>query len=86
MLLRMLILEIVFSSLEEFSVSIMKDAMEIDDLISYLIDKDESEGVVLLGHSTGCQVLRTAVVFAALLLFCGCLLGFLTKCIHLSWH
>ncbi|MCD7448958.1 hypothetical protein HAX54_047570 [Datura stramonium] len=32
-----------------------RDAMELDQLISYLINKDDSEGVVLLGHSTGCQ-------------------------------
>ncbi|KAJ4894750.1 hypothetical protein Rs2_21544 [Raphanus sativus] len=31
------------------------DAQEIDQLISYLINKENSEGVVLLGHSTGCQ-------------------------------
>lgn len=30
--------------------------MEIDQLISYLINKENSDGVVLLGHSTGCQV------------------------------
>lgn len=30
--------------------------MELDQLISYLINKEDSEGVVLLGHSTGCQV------------------------------
>ncbi|KAK9182486.1 hypothetical protein WN944_025631 [Citrus x changshan-huyou] len=35
--------------------SLQQDAMEIDQLISYLINKDNSEGVVLLGHSTGCQ-------------------------------
>ncbi|RVW55511.1 hypothetical protein CK203_001366 [Vitis vinifera] len=32
-----------------------KDAVELDQLISYLINKEDSEGVVLLGHSTGCQ-------------------------------
>ncbi|KAL6952013.1 hypothetical protein U1Q18_043080, partial [Sarracenia purpurea var. burkii] len=31
------------------------DAIELDQLINYLINKEESEGVVLLGHSTGCQ-------------------------------
>lgn len=31
--------------------------MEIDQLISYLINKEDSEGVVLIGHSTGCQVI-----------------------------
>ncbi|KAF3657476.1 hypothetical protein FXO38_13671 [Capsicum annuum] len=31
------------------------DATELDQLISYLINKEDSEGVVLLGHSTGCQ-------------------------------
>lgn len=35
---------------------VLKDAMELDQLISYLINKEDSEGVVLLGHSTGCQV------------------------------
>lgn len=35
--------------------SLKQDAMEIDQLISYLINKEDSEGVVLLGHSTGCQ-------------------------------
>lgn len=33
-----------------------KDAKELDQLINYLIDKEDSEGVILLGHSTGCQV------------------------------
>lgn len=36
---------------------LMKDAQEIDQLINYLINKENSEGVVLLGHSTGCQVI-----------------------------
>ncbi|KAL5995873.1 hypothetical protein ACLOJK_025945 [Asimina triloba] len=31
------------------------DAMELDQLISHLINKEDSEGVILLGHSTGCQ-------------------------------
>ncbi|CAM8986097.1 unnamed protein product [Rhodiola kirilowii] len=35
--------------------SLQQDSVEIDQLISYLINKEESEGVVLLGHSTGCQ-------------------------------
>ncbi|KAH6833020.1 alpha/beta-Hydrolases superfamily protein [Perilla frutescens var. hirtella] len=35
--------------------SLKRDAMELDQLISYLINKEDSEGVVLLGHSTGCQ-------------------------------
>ncbi|KAF7144561.1 hypothetical protein RHSIM_Rhsim04G0207200 [Rhododendron simsii] len=35
--------------------TLLQDAMELDQLISYLINKEESEGVVLLGHSTGCQ-------------------------------
>ena len=34
----------------------LQDAMELDQLISYLINKENSDGVVLLGHSTGCQV------------------------------
>ncbi|XP_022856569.1 UPF0613 protein PB24D3.06c-like isoform X1 [Olea europaea var. sylvestris] len=34
---------------------LLKDALELDQLISYLINKEDSEGVVLLGHSTGCQ-------------------------------
>ncbi|KAF3785736.1 UPF0613 protein PB24D3-06c [Nymphaea thermarum] len=32
-----------------------QDFLEIDQLISYLINKEDSEGVILLGHSTGCQ-------------------------------
>lgn len=35
--------------------SLKQDAMELDQLISYLINKENSEGVALLGHSTGCQ-------------------------------
>lgn len=35
--------------------SLKQDAVEIDQLISYLINKEDSEGVVLVGHSTGCQ-------------------------------
>ncbi|XAR57190.1 hypothetical protein NMG60_11025245 [Bertholletia excelsa] len=35
--------------------SLREDAIEIDQLINYLINKEDSEGVVLLGHSTGCQ-------------------------------
>ncbi|XVF28927.1 hypothetical protein REPUB_Repub15cG0075000 [Reevesia pubescens] len=35
--------------------SLQQDATEIDQLISYLINKENSDGVVLLGHSTGCQ-------------------------------
>lgn len=35
--------------------SLRQDARELDQLISYLINKEDSEGVVLLGHSTGCQ-------------------------------
>jgi pimeloyl-ACP methyl ester carboxylesterase len=35
--------------------SLKQDALELDQLISYLINKENSEGVILLGHSTGCQ-------------------------------
>ncbi|RWR93708.1 UPF0613 protein PB24D3.06c [Cinnamomum micranthum f. kanehirae] len=35
--------------------SLEQDAMELDQLISYFINKENSQGVVLLGHSTGCQ-------------------------------
>ncbi|KAJ0976096.1 hypothetical protein J5N97_018061 [Dioscorea zingiberensis] len=35
--------------------SLEQDSLEIDQLIGYLINKENSEGVVLLGHSTGCQ-------------------------------
>ncbi|KAG0449472.1 hypothetical protein HPP92_027344, partial [Vanilla planifolia] len=35
--------------------SLKQDALELDQLISYFINKENSEGVVLLGHSTGCQ-------------------------------
>ncbi|KAG0470489.1 hypothetical protein HPP92_017189 [Vanilla planifolia] len=34
----------------------MSDALELDQLISYFINKENSEGVVLFGHSTGCQL------------------------------
>lgn len=37
--------------------SLKQDAMELDQLISYLINKEDSEGVVLVGQSTGCQVI-----------------------------
>ncbi|KAL7105140.1 hypothetical protein ACP275_07G026000 [Erythranthe tilingii] len=44
------------SSYSGYGISSLKqDALEIDQLISYFINKEESEGVVLLGHSTGCQ-------------------------------
>lgn len=35
--------------------SLQQDSTELDQLISHLINKEDSEGVVLLGHSTGCQ-------------------------------
>ncbi|KAK7387805.1 hypothetical protein VNO78_22598 [Psophocarpus tetragonolobus] len=35
--------------------SLQQDAKELDQLINYLINKEDSEGVALLGHSTGCQ-------------------------------
>ncbi|WOK95549.1 UPF0613 protein PB24D3.06c [Canna indica] len=35
--------------------SLEQDSLELDQLINYLINKENSEGVVLLGHSTGCQ-------------------------------
>ncbi|KAG6396285.1 hypothetical protein SASPL_142433 [Salvia splendens] len=44
------------SSYSGYGISSLKqDAAELDQLISYLINKEDSEGVVLLGHSTGCQ-------------------------------
>ncbi|KAH0895947.1 hypothetical protein HID58_045515 [Brassica napus] len=45
----------------------MKDAQEINQLISYLINKENSEGVVLLGHSTGCQAPASDRVYRATL-------------------
>jgi surfactin synthase thioesterase subunit len=36
---------------------ILKDAKDLDQLINHLINKEDSEGVALLGHSTGCQVI-----------------------------
>jgi triacylglycerol esterase/lipase EstA (alpha/beta hydrolase family) len=36
--------------------SLKEDAIEIEKLINYLIYEEQSEGVVLVGHSTGCQV------------------------------
>ncbi|XP_020584827.1 UPF0613 protein PB24D3.06c isoform X1 [Phalaenopsis equestris] len=35
--------------------SLEQDAVELNQLIGYFINKENSEGVVLLGHSTGCQ-------------------------------
>lgn len=47
--------------------------MEIDQLISYLINKENSEGVVLLGHSTGCQVVADFVLnLFCIQSLCGC--------------
>ncbi|THG01630.1 hypothetical protein TEA_023017 [Camellia sinensis var. sinensis] len=44
------------SSYSGYGISSLKqDAVELDQLINYLINKEDSEGVVLLGHSTGCQ-------------------------------
>ncbi|KAK1418325.1 hypothetical protein QVD17_27468 [Tagetes erecta] len=44
------------SSYSGYGISSLKeDALELDQLISHLINKEDSEGVVLLGHSTGCQ-------------------------------
>ncbi|XP_078435944.1 alpha/beta-Hydrolases superfamily protein [Wolffia australiana] len=44
------------SSYSGYGISSLKqDSSELDQLISYLINKENSEGVVLLGHSTGCQ-------------------------------
>ncbi|KAM7459289.1 hypothetical protein LguiA_036733 [Lonicera macranthoides] len=44
------------SSYSGYGISSLKqDATELDQLISYLINKEDSEGVVLVGHSTGCQ-------------------------------
>ncbi|XP_023746987.1 UPF0613 protein PB24D3.06c [Lactuca sativa] len=44
------------SSYSGYGISSLKeDASELDQLINYLINKEDSEGVVLLGHSTGCQ-------------------------------
>ncbi|KAG6483176.1 hypothetical protein ZIOFF_059816 [Zingiber officinale] len=48
--------------------SLDQDAVELDQLIGHLINKENSEGVVLLGHSTGCQdivhYLRTNSAFS----------------------
>ncbi|EFJ22803.1 hypothetical protein SELMODRAFT_89905 [Selaginella moellendorffii] len=35
--------------------SLKQDAQELEQLINYLINEENSHGVVLLGHSTGCQ-------------------------------
>lgn len=44
------------SSYSGYGISSLKeDASELDQLINHLINKEDSEGVVLLGHSTGCQ-------------------------------
>ena len=34
----------------------VQDAIEIEQLLNYLIDQEDSEGFILVGHSTGCQV------------------------------
>ena len=34
----------------------VQDALEIEQLLNYLIDQEDSEGFILVGHSTGCQV------------------------------
>ncbi|KAJ7954960.1 UPF0613 protein PB24D3.06c-like [Quillaja saponaria] len=48
--------------------NLQQDAMELDQLISHFIHKEDSEGVVLLGHSTGCQdivhYMRTNAAFS----------------------
>nr|XP_016491059.1 PREDICTED: uncharacterized protein LOC107810753 [Nicotiana tabacum] len=55
-LLELFLFLLVFVSLTSFDLrEFLKDATELDQLISYLINKEDSEGVVLLGHSTGCQ-------------------------------
>ncbi|KAK9070726.1 hypothetical protein SSX86_011128 [Deinandra increscens subsp. villosa] len=44
------------SSYSGYGISSLKeDALELDQLINHLINKEDSEGVLLLGHSTGCQ-------------------------------
>ncbi|KAG0591658.1 hypothetical protein M758_1G228600 [Ceratodon purpureus] len=35
--------------------SLKEDALEIEQLLNYLIDQENSEGFILIGHSTGCQ-------------------------------
>jgi hypothetical protein len=35
---------------------LLQDAQEIESLIKFLVNEEGSEGVVLIGHSTGCQV------------------------------
>uniref|UniRef100_A0A7I4DMQ7 Uncharacterized protein n=1 Tax=Physcomitrium patens TaxID=3218 RepID=A0A7I4DMQ7_PHYPA len=35
--------------------SLKEDAVEIELLLNYLIDQEDSEGFILVGHSTGCQ-------------------------------
>ncbi|KAG0580114.1 hypothetical protein KC19_4G147700 [Ceratodon purpureus] len=35
--------------------SLKEDAIEIEQLLNYLIDQEDSEGFILVGHSTGCQ-------------------------------
>ncbi|XP_047975590.1 UPF0613 protein PB24D3.06c-like isoform X2 [Salvia hispanica] len=44
------------SSYSGYGISTLKqDANELDQLISYLIDNEDSHGVILLGHGHGCQ-------------------------------
>ncbi|KAJ7522018.1 hypothetical protein O6H91_19G079200 [Diphasiastrum complanatum] len=35
--------------------SLKQDCVELEQLISYLINEEDSQGVILVGHSTGCQ-------------------------------
>lgn len=56
------------SSYSGYDVSSLKqDAMDLDQLISYLINKEDSKVLVLLGHGTGCQdivyYLRTSAAY-----------------------
>ncbi len=51
-----LLLEMIEIALHVQLVSDVQDAVEIEQLLNYLIDQEDSEGFILVGHSTGCQV------------------------------
>ncbi|BBN08568.1 hypothetical protein MPTK1_4g12590 [Marchantia polymorpha subsp. ruderalis] len=43
------------SSIEYGQLSLMQDTAEIEQLIYFLINEEASQGVMLMGHSSGCQ-------------------------------
>lgn len=46
----------------------VQDAVEIEQLLNYLIDQENSEGFILIGHSTGCQVLSSGFMLVSVVI------------------